>query len=58
MNVRFTPLALIFQFLCICTNDEAVVMALMNLYEEYVSKEKQRAYDPYEVVLSFLHLDW
>ncbi len=33
-------------------------MALMNLYEEYVSKEKQRAYDPYEVVLSLLHLDW
>ncbi|KAI4226842.1 MAG: hypothetical protein L6R36_002887, partial [Xanthoria steineri] len=24
-------------------------MALMNMYEEYVSKEKQRAYDPYEV---------
>ncbi|KAI4244374.1 MAG: hypothetical protein L6R42_010477, partial [Xanthoria sp. 1 TBL-2021] len=37
------------KFLCISSNDEASVTALFNLYNEYVNKEKQRAYDPYEV---------
>lgn len=48
-------LILIFQFLRISSNDEASVTALFNLYNEYINKEKQRAYDPYEVTLSLLH---